>query len=67
MGHPAGTWAIRANSSLALLPETHQMLLKTCRDFADNELKPIAGILDKEHQYPREQVINMGIAYKYER
>lgn len=43
-------------ASLAQLPETHEMLRKTCRDFADNELVPIAGNLDKEHRYPAEQV-----------
>jgi hypothetical protein len=43
-------------SILAALPETYEMLRKTCVDFANNELKPIAGIVDKEHRYPREQV-----------
>ena len=38
------------------LSETHEMLRTTCRDFADKELKPIAGELDKEHRYPKEQV-----------
>lgn len=51
---------IRALSSLVSLPETHQMLRKTCRDFADNELIPIAAKLDKEHLYPKEQVKKMG-------
>lgn len=36
------------------------MLRKTCRDFADNELKPIAGILDRDHTYPKEQVKKLG-------
>ena len=43
-------------TSLAQLPETHEMLRKTCRDFADKELAPIAASLDKEHRYPLEQV-----------
>ena len=43
-------------TSLVDLPETHAMLRQTCRDFADNELAPIAGRLDKEHTYPLEQV-----------
>ncbi|XP_071945357.1 short-chain specific acyl-CoA dehydrogenase, mitochondrial-like isoform X2 [Antedon mediterranea] len=46
--------------SLASLSETHAMLRKTCRDFADNELAPIAGELDKEHRYPKEQVKKLG-------
>lgn len=42
--------------SLASLPETHKMLQKTCRDFAEGELKPIAAKLDREHLFPEEQV-----------
>merc|ERR1719423_566590 len=45
---------------LARLSETHEMLRQTCRDFADKELKPIAGILDKEHRYPRDIVTQIG-------
>lgn len=41
-----------------MLPETHQMLQKTLRDFADNELKPIAAELDRTERYPKEQVSN---------
>ena len=29
------------------LPETHQMLKETCRQFAEAELWPIAGKIDK--------------------
>lgn len=29
------------------LPETHQMLKETCRSFAEAELWPIAGKIDK--------------------
>ncbi|KAL9980973.1 hypothetical protein ACROYT_G009622 [Oculina patagonica] len=36
------------------------MLRKTCRDFADKELAPIAASLDKEHKYPEEQVRKIG-------
>ncbi|XP_015123105.1 short-chain specific acyl-CoA dehydrogenase, mitochondrial [Diachasma alloeum] len=50
----------RAIASLASLPETHQMLYKTVRDFSEGELKPIAAKLDKEHRYPVEQVKKMG-------
>ena len=32
---------------LARLSDTHEMLRQTCRDFADRELKPVAGMLDK--------------------
>lgn len=43
-------------TNYALLSETHRMLQKTCKDFADNELQPVASQLDKACQYPREQV-----------
>lgn len=36
------------------------MLQKTCRDFADNELVPIAKKIDKEHLFPAEQIKKMG-------
>ena len=50
----------RGIATLGALPETHQMLQKTCRDFADNELKPIASKIDREHFYPKEQIKKMG-------
>lgn len=46
--------------SLASLPETHKMLQKTCRDFAEGELKPIAAKLDREHLFPEEQIKKLG-------
>lgn len=46
----------RLLSSFTSLPETHQMLRNTCRDFANNELKPVAAELDKNHKFPAEQV-----------
>ena len=42
------------------LPETLQMLRETCRQFAESELWPIAGKIDKACQYPAEQVMNTG-------
>ncbi|CAF1506307.1 unnamed protein product [Rotaria magnacalcarata] len=41
-------------SSIFTLSESHEMLRKTCRDFAERELKPIASQLDKTHRYPIE-------------
>jgi len=38
----------------------HEMLRQTCRDFAEQQLKPIAGELDREHRYPAEQIGQMG-------
>jgi len=43
-------------ASLASLSETHQLLYKTCRDFAEGELKPIAAKTDREKLYPKKQV-----------
>eukprot|EP00088_Acartia_fossae_P058271 TRINITY_DN6815_c0_g1_i1.p1 TRINITY_DN6815_c0_g1~~TRINITY_DN6815_c0_g1_i1.p1 ORF type:complete len:419 (+),score=78.26 TRINITY_DN6815_c0_g1_i1:37-1293(+) len=42
------------------LPETHQMLKDTCRQFAENELWPIAGKIDKTQEYPEQQIHKMG-------
>jgi len=51
---------VRCASSLIDLPEEHELLRKTCRDFADNELIPIAAELDREKRFPKEQVKQMG-------
>eukprot|EP00794_Sanderia_malayensis_P014365 gene14365-15863_t len=45
---------------MAELPEIHEMLKKTCRDFADHKLKPVAADLDRNHTYPGELVKEMG-------
>lgn len=50
----------RGIATLSALSETHQMLQKTCRDFAEGELKPIANKTDREHMYPKEQIKKMG-------
>jgi len=42
------------------LPETHQMLRDTCRQFAEAELWPVAGQIDKTQEYPEETVKKMG-------
>ncbi|KAM9735323.1 LOW QUALITY PROTEIN: short-chain specific acyl-CoA dehydrogenase, mitochondrial [Menidia menidia] len=50
----------RTLSQLAELPETHQILRQTCRDYADRELTPIASRLDRDHQYPSKQIQELG-------
>uniref|UniRef100_A0A8C6KGJ5 Short-chain specific acyl-CoA dehydrogenase, mitochondrial n=1 Tax=Nothobranchius furzeri TaxID=105023 RepID=A0A8C6KGJ5_NOTFU len=50
----------RGLSQLAELPETHQLLRQTCRDYADKELIPVAAKLDKEHAYPAKQIKELG-------
>ena len=45
---------------LGELAEEHEMLRQTCRDFAQQQLKPIAGELDREHRFPAEQIKQMG-------
>jgi len=42
------------------LPETHQMLKETCRQFAEAELWPIAGQIDKSGEYPEAAIHKMG-------
>lgn len=45
---------------VASLSESHEMLRKTCRDFAEGELKPTAHIWDKEHRFPDTLIRQMG-------
>nr|CAD7425831.1 unnamed protein product [Timema monikensis] len=52
--------AVKRKFSLASLPETHQLLQKTCRDFAENELRPIAAKLDADSIFPSKQIKKMG-------
>ena len=40
--------------------EEHEMIKNMCRDFANAQLVPIAGALDREHRFPAEQVAQMG-------
>merc|ERR1719290_289258 len=42
------------------LPETHQMLRDTCMQFAEAELWPIAGAIDKSQEYPEAAILKMG-------
>lgn len=50
----------RSLTQLAELPELHQMMRQTCRDYADRELAPIAAQLDKSHTFPAKQVRELG-------
>lgn len=52
---------IRKIASISALPDTHQMLQKTCRDFANSELcGQNAAKFDREHLYPEQQIKKMG-------
>lgn len=53
----------RCFSQLAELPEIHQILRQTCRDYAAKELAPLAGQLDKTHSFPAAQVSNLTMQY----
>jgi alkylation response protein AidB-like acyl-CoA dehydrogenase len=52
--------AKRCYSDWPYLRDEHRMVYQMCKDFADTELIPIAGKLDKEHKYPKEQVARLG-------
>jgi len=39
--------------------EEYDMIRQTCRDFADAQLRPVAGELDREHRFPAEQIAQM--------
>jgi len=61
MRHQLGhTSRSRTFSSLAELPDDYKMLRKSCRDFAENELKPVAAKTDKEHLFPGDQIRKLG-------
>lgn len=45
---------------MSALPDTHQMLQKTCRDFANAELSANAAKCDREHLYPEKLIRQMG-------
>ncbi|XP_068218392.1 short-chain specific acyl-CoA dehydrogenase, mitochondrial [Palaemon carinicauda] len=47
-------------ASISALSETHDMLKKTCRDFAESELVPNAGKFDKDGRFPMELIKKMG-------
>lgn len=42
------------------LPETHEMLQKSCRDFVEKELRPVAAENDRLHRFPEAQIKKMG-------
>jgi len=42
------------------LSEEHVMMRDMCKNFAETELAPIAGELDKHHKFPAEQVKQLG-------
>lgn len=55
-GRTSVTMARRGFLTYESLPESHQMLRDTCRSFANNELKPVAADIDREHRFPADQV-----------
>jgi len=48
------------SNMLAELPQEHAAFRKQVREFAQEELRPIADMLDKEKMFPWEQVKKMG-------
>ncbi|CAH2093755.1 unnamed protein product [Euphydryas editha] len=57
---PSTLRSSRCIASLSALPDTYQMLYKTCRDFAEQELKPNAAKFDRDHLYPGDAIKKMG-------
>jgi len=51
---------VNRSLSFCQMSETHQMLQQTCRDFAENEIKPLASKIDQEHWYPTELIHKLG-------
>jgi butyryl-CoA dehydrogenase len=42
------------------ISDVHVMLKKTCKEFSDKEIIPLAGKIDKTHEFPKEIVKKMG-------
>ncbi|XP_017098670.2 short-chain specific acyl-CoA dehydrogenase, mitochondrial [Drosophila bipectinata] len=55
-----GAGGRRSIACLAALSETHQILQRTCREFANAELAPKARHHDREELYPADQVRRLG-------
>lgn len=47
-------------SNLPFLTDEHRMISDMCANFSATQLVPIAGALDKEHKFPKEQVMALG-------
>lgn len=52
--------AVRRYTNWPFLKDDHRMLAEMCRNFADTELAPIAGSVDKEHRFPKPQIDKLG-------
>ena len=52
--------ASRSYSDWPFLKEEHVMIADMCKTFAETELKPIAGQLDRDHAYPTAAMKKLG-------
>ena len=52
--------ASRSYSDWPFLKEEHVMIADMCKNFAETELKPIAGQLDRDHAYPTAAMKKLG-------
>lgn len=52
--------SFRRYFSLHTLSGDHVLVQKTCRQFAESKLQPVAGLLDKEQKFPVEQINELG-------
>lgn len=52
--------AQRLYTNWPMINDDHRMVAEMCRNFAKTELAPIAGITDKEHKFPKEQIEKLG-------
>ena len=52
--------ATRSYTNWPFLKEEHIMIQETARNFADSELAPIAGSVDKAHEFPMDVIMKIG-------
>jgi butyryl-CoA dehydrogenase len=57
---PKGVVGFRKYSNLPFLTDEHRMIKDMCAQFASEKLVPIAGQVDRDHEYPAEAVAALG-------
>lgn len=67
LAHNVINYSVRSISNVQTInfSETHLMLKNTCREFADNEIAPLAAKFDRNHLYPGEIIKKLGFYQCY--
>uniref|UniRef100_A0A182NTC8 Short-chain specific acyl-CoA dehydrogenase, mitochondrial n=1 Tax=Anopheles dirus TaxID=7168 RepID=A0A182NTC8_9DIPT len=52
-------WVLSRSFSVGELSKEHQEVQQLCRRFAEQELKPVAGVIDRDGTFPAEQIAKL--------